>query len=255
MWEPARDQVTYAVLPTATEWAKHDERPTSLRAASGVVSDPTDPDAGRGAAGAPGARGGVEVESAADHEAPRERKRPRGPKHAAEAPAPAPQAAALPAAAAAPDAGAVQLAQVQSTALALHLCTSALNQSADNHMLLTHLTNEMMFLRGMCAELSNQNAALAHTVAVQLAHSREHRARAARMALNAANMANNVLLRDVLPTNDVTRGYPIGHYPDHSSSDSDVEHAAPETDHAGAAGGAGPAAAEVDAGAPGFGPA
>ena len=222
------------------------------------MSEPTDPDAGRGAAGAPGARGGVEVDSAANHEAPRERKRPRGPQHAAEAPAPALQAAALPAAAAAPDAGAVQLAQVQSTALALHLCTSALNQSAENHMLLSHLASETMFLRGMCAELSNQNASLAHTVAVQLAHSRQHRARAAQTAMNAANMANNILLRDALPNNDVARGFPIGHYPDHSSSDSDVsdsEPAAPEADYDGAAGGAGGAAAEVEAGAAGFGPA
>lgn len=218
--------------------------------------------AGRDAAGACCALCGVEVAQAVEPEAARERKRPRGPQNVAEAPAPAPApyATALPAAAAAAAQEAAWSAHVahamqQGTALALHLCTTALNQSSENHMMLAHLANEMMFLRGMCVELANQNASLAHTIAVQLARKREHRARAAQTAANATNMANNILLRDLLGgLNDgVTRGFPVGQYPDHSSSDSefsDSEPAAPEAGHngAGAAGGTGAAGASVEAG-------
>ena len=168
-----------------------------------------------------------------------------------------PQAAALPAAAAAAVPGGAAAAHAaQTSALALHLCTSALTQSVENHMMLAHLANETLFLRGMCAELSNQNAALAHTVAAQLARKRKDRASAARLAMNAADMASNTLLRDSLLTGNLARGFPIGEYPDHpsSSSDSDYSDSEPaardaEYDGVGAAGGAGAEAAEMEAGA------
>lgn len=197
------------------------------RAAAGVAFESSDSGAGRGAAGASCACCEVEIKQA-DPDAAREHKRQRGPQNAAEAPAPEPQAATLPAAGAAEAAWAAQLAQShvahQGTALALHLCTTALNQSSENHMMLVHLSNELMFLRGMFAQLARQNAAVQHIVAVQLARKRKHRARAAQAAANAANMANNALSRDAPGDYDdgVTRGIPYGQYPDHSSSDSEL---------------------------------
>jgi hypothetical protein len=124
-------------------------------------------DARRGAARAAKAsyaRCGGDVDDAAA----RERKCARILKFFAEKSASAPQAAApRPAAAAAPMPEAVSAAQVaqcaaQGSALALQLSTAALNQSAENRMMLALLANEALYLRSMCANLSTQNAFLAH---------------------------------------------------------------------------------------------
>jgi hypothetical protein len=56
------------------------------------------------------------------------------------------------------------------SALALRLSMAALNQSAANHVMLAHFSNEAILLRGVCAELARQNACLARAFAVQLAN-------------------------------------------------------------------------------------
>ena len=49
-----------------------------------------------------------------------------------------------------------------------------LNQSAETRTMLMLLTNEALYLRGMCANLSTQNAVLAHAFAVQLATNKRY---------------------------------------------------------------------------------
>ena len=197
-------------------------------------------DAGRGAARAAKAsyaRCGGDVDEAAA----RERKCARILQFFVEESASAPQAAApRPAAAAAPLPEAVSTAQVaqcaaQGSALALHLSTAALNQSAETRTMLMLLTNEALYLRGMCANLSTQNAVLAHAFAVQLATNKRYEsANAARVPMNVTNMANIALVRDAIQAGAyATRGIPFGQYPDHSPSDSetsDSESAPSETE-------------------------
>jgi hypothetical protein len=194
-------------------------------------------DARRGAARASKAsyaRCGGDVGDAAA----RERKRARILRFFAEKSASAPQAAApRPAAAATPLPEAVSTAQVaqcaaQGSALALHLSTSALNQSAENRTMLMLLANEALYLRSICANLSRQNAFLAHAFAARLATNKRY---------ESANAARVPMVRDAIQTGaDATRGIPVGQYPDHSPSDSetgDSESAPSETapDSAGAA--------------------
>jgi hypothetical protein len=187
-------------------------------------------DARRGAARASKAsyaRSGGDVDDAAARES---HKRARILRFFAEKSASAPQKAApRPAAAAAPLPEAASMAQVaqcaaQGSVLALHLSTSALNQSAENRTMLMLLANEALYLRSICANLSTQNAFLAHAFAARLAtNKRCESANAARVPTNAANMTNIALVRDAILTGaDATRGIPVGQYPDHSPSDSET---------------------------------
>ena len=180
-----------------------------------------------------------------DDAAARERKRARILQFFAKKAAAAAQVAApRPAAAAAPLSDAASIAQValcatQGSALALQQSTAALNQSAENRMMLALLANEALYLRGMCANLSAQNAFLAHAFAVQLATTKRYEsANAARVPMNAANMGKSTLMRDAVQTGAAaTRGIPAGQYPDHSPSDSDLsdsERAPSETEPDGA---------------------
>ena len=182
-----------------------------------------------------------------DDAAARERKRARILQFFAKKAAAAAQAAAArPAAAAAPLSDAASIAQValcaaQCSALALQKSTAALNQSAENRMMLALLANEALYLRGMCANLSAQHAVQAHAFAVMLATNKRYEsANAARVPMNAANMANSTLVRDAVQTGaDGACGIPVcqGQYPGHSPSDSetsDSDSAPSETDPDGA---------------------
>ena len=202
-------------------------------------------DARRGAAHAAKAsyaRCGGDIDDAAA----RERKCARMLHFFAEKSASAPQAAApRPAAAAAPlpeAASTAQLAQfaAQGSALALQLSTAAMSESAANRTMLAFLVNEALYLRSMCANLTTQHAVQAHAFAVLLATNKHYEsANAARVPMNAANMATIALVRDAVQTGpDAACGIP-GQYPDSPSdsetSDSDSAPSETDPDGAGAA--------------------
>jgi hypothetical protein len=181
-----------------------------------------------------------------DDAAARERKRARILQFFAKKAAAAAQAAApRPAAAAAPLPEAFSTAQLaqcaaQGSALALQQSTAALKQSAENRMMLAFLVNESLYMRSMCTNLAVQHAVQAHAFAVLLATNKRYEsAVAARVPMNAANMANSTLVRDAVQTEAAaTRGIPFGQYPDHSPSDSetsdDSDSAPSETEYDGA---------------------